>query len=76
MTPTESAQSDFKNGRSQVLQNSGETIVVPGLWPVFMTLFNGLDNMSVALRAIYIKLEEIEKELKRVSNQTRSKTPF
>ena len=37
--------------------------------PIMVNLLQGLDNMAVAQRAIYIKLEAIEKDLKRQAAQ-------
>jgi hypothetical protein len=70
MTPTESAHSEFKRGTLKVIEASGQSVVIPGLMPIFVSLFSGLDQMATAQRAIYLKLEEIEKELKGVSRQT------
>jgi hypothetical protein len=74
MTPTESAQSEFKRGINHVLQASGDPSNVGQIWPVMVNLLQGLEAIAIAQRATYIKLEEIEAQLKRQA--ARSANPF
>ena len=74
MTPTESAQSEFKRGIGSVIHASGDPSNLAQIWPVMVNLFQGLSEMAVAQRATYIKLEELEAQIKRL--KSRSATSF
>lgn len=65
MTPTESAQSRFNAALGGLVQASGRGNDSRELLPPLVNLIHGLDHMAVALRATYLKLEEIERQLKR-----------
>ena len=65
MTPTENAEMEFRSSVNQVIALSGSGQPGSALAPSLVGLVQGLGHMAVALRAIYIKLEEVEAVIKR-----------
>jgi hypothetical protein len=65
MTPTENAEREFRSAVSHVVALSGSGQAGSALAPSLVGLMQGLGFMAVALRAIYIKLEEVEAVIKR-----------
>ena len=67
MTPTQEAEHTFRRAMQNILALSGSMQPGSALSPTLMNLASGLSSMAIALRAIYIKLEEVETLVKRQS---------
>jgi hypothetical protein len=65
MSPTENAEMQFRLALQQVVNLSGSGQPGSALSPSLVGLMQGLGHMAVALRAIYIKLEQVEALIKR-----------
>ena len=70
-SPTETAEDGFKFTKSQLqsVKANGDDMH-PALRSALMNMCWGFENLSIGLRATYIKLEQVEKELQKL-NRTR-----
>jgi hypothetical protein len=67
-SPTKIAEDSFKFAKSQlqaVKANSDD--MHPQLRSALMNMCWGFENFSIGLRATYIKLEQVEKELQKLN---------
>ena len=70
-SPTKTAEDGFKfaKGQLQGVKANGDDMH-PQLRSALMNMCWGFENLSIGLRATYIKLEQVEKELQKL-NRTR-----
>jgi len=70
-TPTKTAESSFAFAKNHLHQTKAEgDDLHPALKTALMNMCWGFENLAIGLRATYIKLEQVEKELQKL-NQTR-----
>ena len=67
-SPTKTAESSFSFAKNHVqrVKAKGDDLH-PGLQTALMNMCWGLEHMAIGLRATYMKLEEVERQLKNVS---------